>query len=204
MLRRKVDPWELGWHLPFSSKQESNPNEGAAEIPQLDKGPEPQLSSSKKEETFPMGQFRRRNRDPAGATLPPVTWRQRCETGRRMASGWQIDWIPGLLSIKMGWQHICLSTDSQTRPPPTPIRGERDLSKLEPNTADFKVDHHLRRWYTAQREAHSPDCSLRNFRVTSPKHDTLQFCMEWTVCDSSVAVCIEVGCWCVEQHHDLL
>ena len=28
--------------------------------------------------------------------------------------------------------------------------------------------------------------------------------MEWTVGDSSVAVCIEVGCWCVEQHHELL
>ena len=33
---------------------------------------------------------------------------------------------------------------------------------------------------------------LRNLRVTSPKHDTLQFCMEWTVGDSSVAVWIEV------------
>ena len=30
------------------------------------------------------------------------------ETGRWMASGWQIDWIPGLLSMKMGQQHIYL------------------------------------------------------------------------------------------------
>ena len=58
-----------------------------------------------------------------------------------------------------------------------------------------------RRWYIAQREAHSPDCYIRNFRVTSAEHDTLQFCMDWTVGDSSVAVCIEVGFWCVEQHH---
>ena len=59
----------------------------------------------------------------------------------------------------------------------------------------------LRRWYIAQREAHSPDCYISNFRVTSTEHDTLQFCMDWTVVDSSVAVCIEVGFWCVKQHH---
>ena len=28
--------------------------------------------------------------------------------------------------------------------------------------------------------------------------------MEWTVGDSSVAICIEVRCLCVEQHHELL
>ena len=44
-----------------------------AEIPQQDEGPEPHLSSSKKEETFPMGQCHHRNRDPAGAASPPVT-----------------------------------------------------------------------------------------------------------------------------------
>ena len=56
-------------------------------------------------------------------------------------------------------------------------------------------------WRIAQREAHSPDCYISNFRVTSAEHDTLQFCMDSTVVDSSVAVCIEVGFWCVEQHH---
>ena len=30
-----------------------------------------------------------------------------------------------------------------TRPPPTPIRGGRDESELELNTADFEVVHHL-------------------------------------------------------------
>ena len=37
-----------------------------------------------------------------------------------MASGWQIDWIPGLLSIKMGRQQICLPdrlTDQTTTSP---------------------------------------------------------------------------------------
>ena len=58
-----------------------------------------------------------------------------------MVSGWQIDWIPGMLSIKMGISAFL--TDSQIRPPPAQIRGGRDESELEPNTADFNVDHHL-------------------------------------------------------------
>ena len=42
------------------------------------------------------------------------------ETVGWMASGWQIHWIPGLLSIKMGRQHICLHdrlTDQTTTCP---------------------------------------------------------------------------------------
>ena len=64
------------------------------------------------------------------------------ETGERMASGWQIYRIPGLLSIKMG-SISAFPTDSQTRPPPAPIRGGRDESELEPNTVEFRIDHHL-------------------------------------------------------------
>ena len=62
----------------------------------------------------------------------------------------------------------------------------------------------LRRWYTAQWEAQSPDCYLSNFRVTRPEHGTLQFCIEWTIADSAATVCIEIGCLCVEQQNDLL
>ena len=41
-------PFGIGVTLATLSKQESYPNEGAAEIPQLDEGPEPQLSSAKR------------------------------------------------------------------------------------------------------------------------------------------------------------
>ena len=43
-----MDNLELELHYPLSSKQEGYPNEGTAEIPQRDEGPEPQMSSSKK------------------------------------------------------------------------------------------------------------------------------------------------------------
>ena len=52
----------------------------------------------------------------------------------------------------------------------------------------------LRRCYTAQREAHSPDCYLWNFRETSPKHGTLQLGTEWTVCR-----CLRQFCCCMHR-----
>ena len=45
------------------------------------------------------------------------------ETGRLMASGWQIYRVHGLLSIEMGQQHFCLPdrlTDQTTSPPHPP------------------------------------------------------------------------------------
>ena len=61
------------WNWGSSSKQESYAHEEAAEITHKDEGPEPQLSSSKKEETSPKGQYHHRSADPAGAASPPVT-----------------------------------------------------------------------------------------------------------------------------------
>ena len=90
-----------------------------------------------------MGQCHHRNPDPAGAAAPPVTWRQRIVMG----DGWQVDGrFTGFLDcFPSKWVDSisAFPIDSQTRPPPAPIRGERDESELEPNTADFRVDHNL-------------------------------------------------------------
>ena len=65
----------------------------------------------------------------------------------RLGDGWQVDGrsIGSLDCFPSKWAYSisAFATDSQTRPLPAPIRGERDESELEPNTADFKVDHHL-------------------------------------------------------------
>ena len=65
----------------------------------------------------------------------------------RLGDGWQVDGrFTGSLDCytsKLADSISALQTYSHTRPPPTPIRGGRDESEFEPNTADFKVDHHL-------------------------------------------------------------
>ena len=66
-------PFGIGVTLATLQQTGKIPNEEAAEILQQDEGPEPQLSSSETEETFPMGQCQHWNRDPAGAASPPVT-----------------------------------------------------------------------------------------------------------------------------------
>ena len=65
----------------------------------------------------------------------------------------------------------------------------------------------LRRWYTAQQEAYSLDLLPQQFQGDKPATwyiAILHGGNTGTVGDSSVAVCIEFGCWCVEQHHKLL
>ena len=68
-----MDHWNWG-DISHSPANRKATNDGAAEIPQRDEGPEPLLSSlKKKEKTYPMGQCHHRNPDPAGAASPPVT-----------------------------------------------------------------------------------------------------------------------------------
>ena len=59
----------------------------------------------------------------------------------------------------------------------------------------------FRRWWASHSEKLIPWLWHQKFQGDNPGHDTLQFCMDWTVGDRSVAVCIEVGCRCVEHHH---
>ena len=49
----------------------------------------------------------------------------------------------GLISIKLADCISAFPTDSETRPSLIAIRGGRDESEVEPNTADFRVDRHL-------------------------------------------------------------
>ena len=117
--------------------------QGATEIPQQEEGPEPQLSSSKKEE----------NSQWVSATIRieiqqeplHLLWLEGedSETGRRMASGWRSTGSLDCFPSKWADSISAFSTDSQARPLPAPIRGGRDESELNPNTPDFKVNHHL-------------------------------------------------------------
>ena len=108
-------------------------------MPQRDEGPEPQLSSSKKEETFPMGQCHIESR----SSRSRFTSRDLKAKVVRLGDGWQVDGRSteslGCFPSKWADSISAFPTYSQTRPPPAPIR-ERDESEHEPNTADFKVD----------------------------------------------------------------
>ena len=102
--------------------------------------------------------------------------------------------------IHRWWQWMITAVYSKSWPRCNHINMHAQLGiSASRDTAGEGYRDVLRRWYIEQREAHSPDCYLTNFRETSPEHDTLQFCMDWTVGDSSVAVCIEVECWCVSS-----
>ena len=89
-----------------------------------------------------MGQCHHRNPDPAAAA--PLGLKAKVV---RLGDGWQVDGRSSgsLDCFQSKWADSisAFPTDLQTRPPPAPIRGGRDESELEPNTANFKVDHHL-------------------------------------------------------------
>ena len=65
----------------------------------------------------------------------------------RLGNRWQVDGrstgSPYCFPSKWADSISAFPTDSQTTPRPAQIRRGRDESELEPNTADFRVDHHL-------------------------------------------------------------
>ena len=113
--------WNRGDISHSPAKKENYPNELESEIPQRDYGPEPQLSSSKKEEAYPMGQCHHKNPDPARNRF---TFRDLKAKVVRLGDGWQVDGrsIGSLDCFQLKWADSisAFPTDSQTRPPLEP------------------------------------------------------------------------------------
>ena len=99
--------------------------------------------------------FKKRGNIPNGSVPPYASISSRSRfTSRdlkakvvRLGDGWRVngkstgslDCFPSNYADSIS----AFPTNSQTRPKPVPIRGGRDESELEPNTADFRGDHHF-------------------------------------------------------------
>ena len=140
-----MDLSELVWHRHVSSKLENYPNNESAEIPRTQRRGD-RMSAVLLKKIWKHAQW--------VSVLPQ--W-SNCNKSRltsldlkanlaRLRDEWQengrsTEFMDSLQSEWSDSKSALHQTDSQTRPPPTQVRGRRD--EVEPNTADLRLNQDL-------------------------------------------------------------